>query len=120
MPTQRTVELSLNITTTNTWTQLLDQSTGLAYTVPASTRCDIRDITAMNLDTDSVTFEYAIGPDITITDAEKKLPPITLAAGSHYEGSRQHTIPVGMGLWARVVGTTPNVTVSAQGLEIGP
>lgn len=120
MTTQRTVELFLNITASNTWTQVLDQSTGSAYTVSASSRCDVRDVSALNLGANPVTFEYGIGPDATITDAERKLTPVTLAAGSHYEGSRQHTIPAGMGLWARAVGTSPNLTVSAQALEISP
>lgn len=118
MTTQRTVELNLNVTTSNTWTQVLDQETGLAYTVPVGARCNVRDITGINLDAEAVTFEYAIGPDATITDAEKKIPPITIPSGGHYEGSRQHTIPESMGLWVRAVGTTPNLTVSAQGLEI--
>lgn len=120
MTTQRTVELNVNITASNTWTQVNDQSTGSPYTVSASSRCDVRDITMMNLGANSATVEYAISPDSSVSDAERKLPPVSVPSGGHYEGSRQHTMPETFGLWARVVGTSPNVTVSAQGLEIGP
>ena len=60
MTTQVTRELSVNITVTNTWTQLNDLSTGAAYTVPANTRADVKWLKGLNFGANLATIEFAI------------------------------------------------------------
>jgi hypothetical protein len=113
-------ELVINITTTNTWTQLLTSKGGAAYTAPVGGRFDISTINVQNRDaSDSVTIEIAISANGTIDDDEHIWPyPIALAAKESARDDDRHIAIAGEGLWARAVGTTPNVTVRATGLEM--
>lgn len=118
MTSQKTIEFSLSITSSGAWTQVNDQETAAPYVVSASSRCDVRDITLMNLGANAAAVQYAISASSPSGSADIKLSPITVPAGGHYEGSRQHTLHAGFSLWAKATGTSPDVTVSAQGLEI--
>lgn len=118
--TQVTRQLVVNITTTNTWTQLKDLATAAAYTVAAGARADIKWLDAKNLGANAATVEFAISTDSTITDDERLWPPVSLAQYEHKEDDKGHVLPATFGLWARAVGTTPNVTFMGYVLEITP
>jgi len=118
--TQTTRQLSVNITTTNTWTQLKDIATGAVYAAPAGGRADVRWLKAINYDTDAVTVEFALSVTSTITDDERLLPPISITQYQQVRDTDGLVLPATWGLWARAVGTTPNATFLAFVLEIAP
>ncbi len=120
MATQTTLELNLNVTASATWTQVKNQAAGSAYTVGASKRADIRNITISNLGANSSVIDLAISTDSTVTDDEKLLAPLTLAAGYTTTIDQLCTLPATFGLWLRATGTSPNVTLSAVALEVTP
>jgi hypothetical protein len=111
-------QLRVNITETNTWTQLTDASTGSVYAVPASSRADIKLLTAENLGANDADVSFAISADSTITDVEREWPDPTLATGEFAIDDSVRLIPASQALWARATGTTPNVTFKATVLEI--
>ena len=114
----QTKSLVVNVTTTNTWTQMLDEETAAAYTVPVGGRADLRALMASNLDSDSGVIDFAISDNGTITDVERGLPSATLAAGEYALWDSVLVIPTGKGVWVRVTGTTPNTTFRASILEV--
>lgn len=121
MPTTTvTRQLVVNVTTTNTWTQMLEGNGGAAYTVPVGARADTRLISAFNLDSDSVVVSFAISTNGTIADAERILQSPQLDEGDYAEEDSVQIIQAGEGLWVRATGTTPNVTFRASILEVTP
>ena len=120
MSTQTTRQLSVNITTTNTWTQLKDLATAAVYAAPAGGRADLKWLKAINFDADIVTVEFAISTTSTITDNERIIPPIPLTTDESLFDDSGSVLPATFGLWARAVGTTPNATFLAFVLEIAP
>lgn len=120
MATNTVRQLVINITTTNTWTQLTEGAGGSAYTVPASSRGDIKLLSANNLGANSATVTFGRGANSTIDDNERIWPSIPLATGEFAEDDDIHVLRTGEGLWARAVGTTPNVTFNATILEVAP
>lgn len=115
-----TRQLVLNITTTNVWTQMLQGNGGAAYVIPSGGRGIVKSLTAMNLDSNSGTVEFAISTNSTIADAERVWPPITVPAGGVAQDEHNVTYPMQSleGVWCRVVGTTPNATFRADVLEL--
>jgi hypothetical protein len=111
-------QLRVNITTTNTWTQLTDASTGSAYTVPVGGRADIKLLTAENLDADDADVSFGISANSTIDDVEREWPDPTLATGEFIIDDSVRLIPASQALWARATGTTPNCTFKATILEV--
>lgn len=116
-------QLTVNITTTNTWTQLLEGNGGAVYAVPSGSRAILAALWAGNIDTDSVTVEFAISINSTIDDAERILLPKTLLTNEEYEAApvgRRDALLSAEGVWGRAVGTTPNVTFRATIMEVVP
>jgi hypothetical protein len=120
MTSQVTRQLSVNITTTNTWTQLNDLATAAAYTVGAGARADVKWLRAINYGVNLATVEFAISVNNTITDNERIIPPVPLTTGESLFDDSGSVMAETWGLWARAVGTTPNVTFLAFVLEITP
>jgi len=113
-----TKSLVVNVTTTNTWTQMLDEATAAAYAVPAGGRADLRSLMALNLDTDSAVVDFAISADGTISDAERGFPSATLATGEYALWDAVQVVVENKGVWVRTTGTTPNTTFRASILEV--
>jgi len=113
-----TKSLVVNVTASNTWTQMLNEATAAAYTVPTGGRADLRALMASNLDSDSGVVDFAISADGTISDAERGFPSATLATGEYALWDAVQVIVENKGVWVRVVGTTPNVTFRASILEV--
>jgi len=111
----------VNVTTTNTWTQLTEGAGGSAYAIPAGGKGIAKSLKAINLDSDPVTVEFAISTDGTISDAERIWPPVNLSS-QYDQAMDEHNVTYAMqeneALWGRAVGTTPNVTFRADVLEI--
>lgn len=117
MTVATTRQLTINITTTNTWTQLTEKVGGSAYTVPGGGRMSIKNLTANNLGANSANVSYAINSNSTITDAMRIWPNPLLATGEYAADDSVFVMEAGQALWARAVGTTPDVTFNASGLE---
>lgn len=110
-------QLVINITTTNTWTQLTEGVGGSAYAVPASGRADIKFLSANNLGANSANVSFAIRSDPSIADGNRVWPNPLLATGEYANDDDVHVMRAGEKLWARAVGTTPDVTFRASILE---
>lgn len=113
-----TRSLVVNVTTTNTWTQMLEEVAATAYTVPGGGRASMVTFIALNLDSDSVVIDFAISSDGTITDIERGFPSATLATGETALWDSTVIIPAAKGVWVRATGTTPNTTFRASILEV--
>lgn len=121
MATSTVRQLVINITTTNTWTQLTEGVGGSAYTVPANSRADIKFLSANNLDADAAVINFAVSTNSTIADNEYIWPiGVSLATKEYADDDSVHVMRAGEGLWARATGTTPNCTFNATVLEIAP
>lgn len=118
MATEVVRQLSINITTTNTWTQL--KAAGSNYAVPVAGRGVAKSLSAINLDVTSATVEFGISVNSTIDDVEKVWPPIAVQPGYSIQDQHNvtHAMEASQAVWARAVGTTPNVTFRADVLEI--
>lgn len=112
--------LTLNVTSTATWTQLLEEVANTGYLVPATGHADVRSLIVTNLGANSVVVEFAISPDNTPTDQEKAVPGCTLATLEHAEYDGVIVIIAGKGLWVKCTGTTPNVTIRSAVYEVVP
>lgn len=113
--------LVCNITITDTWTQLLEEVAGTAYTVPATGHADVKSLIVTNNGANSVAISMGISADGTISDLEGGLPKCTLAAiDEHAEYDGVIVIVAGKGLWVKAVGTTPNISVRAAAYEVVP
>ncbi len=109
-------ELAVNVTSTATWTQM--QEDGSNYEVPASSRSDIKNITAVNLHaSNSVIVDFAISADGSIGDVERVGYSVTLAAGAYVELDTVRIMNAAKRLYVRATGTTPNVTFRCALLE---
>lgn len=110
--------LAVNITTTNTWTQLSDEAG--TYTVPNLARHTgtIIGWGAANLGPNAATVEIAFSADSSIADVERMYAPVSLATATNYESYAPRRLRAGEGLWARAVGVAPNVTFWATVDEV--
>lgn len=111
-----TYELEVNVTTTNVWTQLLQQG-GAAYTVPIGRTADVRWLTAISLGANIATAEFALSSGSSVADVSRACAPIPLTQYETLKDSDGHALKDGYGVWARAVGTSPNVTFRAYILE---
>lgn len=115
--------LSVNITTTNVWTQMTEGAGGSVYAVPTGARALLASLTLINLDSDSVVVEVAISVNGTITDDERILPPTTLLQNEMLtfgaDGERE-VMRSTEAIWVRGTGTTPNLTGRGAILEVVP
>ena len=117
MATLTVRQLTINVTASNTWTQLIQGHGGSAYTVPGGGRADIKLLEAINLGANAATVTFAIAPTSTIADDERIWPSPSLNAGEFAQDDDVQVMQAGEGLWARAIGTTPNVTFRASVLE---
>jgi hypothetical protein len=113
-----TKQLTVNVTASNTWTQLILLGGG-AYIV-AGLRASFKNLRATNLGANSVTVEFALSPTSTITDDERLNAPVTLATLESWTDGGPFAAPTSYGLWGRAVGAAPNVTFAATALEVTP
>lgn len=113
--------LTINVTASATWTQLKEEVSAAAYTVPSTGRADVKSLIVANLSgSNSAVIEFAISPDNTPTDAEHGLPGCTLDFGEHAEYDGVITIVEAKGLWVKATGTSPNITVRCAIYEVVP
>jgi len=113
-------QLTVNITTTNTWTQLTEGHGGSAYNVPAGGRADIKELRAINIGANSTKVIFAISSDSTISDDERVWQEPAILTGEMIRDDDVHVMRAAEGLWARATGTSPNVTFRADILEVTP
>ncbi len=118
MTTTTELEFGLvaNLTVSGTWVQLTKIG-GAAYAVPANGETKVRWLRALNIGANAAAVQFAFSTDITIADNELATPSISLATGESLEDDRGDSLPVSYGIWARAVGTSPNVTVRAFAFE---
>lgn len=117
MATLNVRQLTINITLTNTWTQFTEGVGGSAYTVPVGGHADIRLLSANNLGANDANVSIAVNANSTITDAMRIWPNPPLATGEYADDDDIHVMRAGQALWARAVGTSPDVTFCATILE---
>lgn len=113
-------QLVVNITVSNTWTQLLEGAGGSAYAVPSGARAEMRLISARNLGANSAVVDFAISTDSTISDVERFDPSPTLLTGEFAMDNAVYIIRALEGVWVRATGTSPNVSFRASILEVVP
>ena len=117
-------QLTVNITVTNTWCQLLNGAGGAAYAVPSSgsnPRADVRLIRALNLSSGSSRIDLAFSSGSPPSDAAMTWYGRYLRNGGYLEDDSVQVVHAGEKVWARVrdqQSGSPNVTVRVSLLEM--
>lgn len=110
----------LNVTASATWTQVLEEVAGTGYAVPATGHADIRSLQIKNLGANSCVVEFASSPNNTPADVQRGFPTCTLATGEFAEYDGVVVLVAAKGLWVKVTGTSPNLSVRAAAFEVIP
>jgi hypothetical protein len=119
--TQRTVQISREITISGAWSSLLEFSSGSEYTVPATGRGDLKWIKATNLSGGSVLVDLAIYSSGSPPNTHLISGPVTLESGDMYMDDSGFTIPSLFGVYGRSRSDgTIQLVLTANVLEIIP
>ena len=116
-------QLTLNITISSTWKQMIQGHGGAAYLAPSSgsnPRADVKLLRALNLSSGSTQVEFAFSSASTIADDQYVVVRRTMQGYGIFNDDSVHVLRTGEGIWARLINSagSPNVTLRASLLEV--